>query len=88
MAREKQTAASFAPVGVLGVEMELALHWTLAALHGKRAASVYVVSDNVALGDDLLHNGIAETAVLRSGVKSAIAIVAQAMARLSVSHEV
>jgi purine-nucleoside phosphorylase/nicotinic acid mononucleotide adenylyltransferase len=79
LAHEKQIAAGFAPFGVLGVEMELSLHYTLAALHKKIAASIYVVSDNVILGNDILQTGITETPVLRHAVKAAIATMANAI---------
>jgi purine-nucleoside phosphorylase len=79
LAHERQIAATFSPLGVLGVEMELAVHWTLAALHGKRAASIYVASDNIVLGDDILRTGIAETPLLQRAVKAAVATLTQMM---------
>ena len=80
LVHEWPVAERFGPVGVLGIEMELALFWTLAMMHRKRAASVYVVSDNVAMREDILATGIEETAALEHGVDTAVSIVSRTIA--------
>jgi hypothetical protein len=77
LARERQILERYAPFGVLGVEMELALHLTLARLHHKSAASLYLVSDNVAQGESILQTGITVTAALQQSLANVIGILEQ-----------
>lgn len=68
LVRERQILERFAQTGVLGIEMELALHYILATLYNKKAASLYCVSDNVALNEEIYRNGILETESLCTAV--------------------
>ncbi len=79
IAQERQVLAQFAPFGILGVEMELALHLTLAMLHHKRAASIYVVSDTLAQYEEIMLSGISESEVLRESIKNAIDIIGESL---------
>jgi len=75
LARERQVLEQFAPLGILGVEMELAVHYILATLFKKRAASMYIVSDNVALGDEIIRDGISESQQLHDSINTVVSII-------------
>lgn len=75
VAREQQVLEQFAFLGILGVEMELAVHYILATLFKKRVASIYIVSDNVALGDEIIHDGIFESQNLRNSINEGVSII-------------
>ncbi len=79
LARERQILKKFASLRTLGVEMELALHYTLAMLHNKNAASIYVVSDNIALGDEIINTGISESPALTKSIENIITIIEKAI---------
>jgi len=71
LAREQELLGSVGDQGILGVEMDLALHLTLCQLHHKRAAAVYVVSDSVALGEEILEAGITTGAEINTALARA-----------------
>jgi len=47
-----ELTAPFVQHGVLGVEMETAGLYTLAAFHGRRALSICTVSDHIVTGEE------------------------------------
>jgi purine-nucleoside phosphorylase/nicotinic acid mononucleotide adenylyltransferase len=77
LVQERGVLQKFAPLGILAVEMELAMHLTLAMLHGKPAAAIYIVSDNVALGENIVDSGINESERIRKAVFWAGAILGE-----------
>ena len=86
--RETTFVNKWAELGVVGVEMELAQHFLLSHLHGKKAAGLYVISDSPLEGDEIWRTGISLDGILSKSYEYAVDIVLAAIQLLSDSQPV
>lgn len=83
MYREMDFLRQWADLGVIGVQMEMAQHFILAHLHGKKAAGVYVVGDVPLEGDQIWRTGVSQTSELLNAYEHSVNILLNAIQLLS-----
>jgi hypothetical protein len=86
MYREMDFLKKWAELGVIGVQMEMAQHFLLAHLHGKKVAGVYVVSDLPLEGDQIWRTGVPLDRELLSAYECSVNVLLGAIQLLSGSE--
>lgn len=81
--QETTFVKKWAELGVVGIQMEIAQHFLLSHLHGKKAAGLYVISDSPLEGDEIWRTGIPLDHVLLDAYEQVVDIVLGAIQLLS-----
>ncbi|MBN1345127.1 MAG: hypothetical protein JXQ73_20705 [Phycisphaerae bacterium] len=81
--REMDFIRKWSALGVVAIQMELAQHFLLAHLHGKKAAGLYVISDSPLAGEEIWRSGVELDETLSSAYERAVDIVLGAIRILS-----